>query len=268
MNETIVQERTDTILDVQEAPAANLPAITQERRPRKPPQPKPASYPAAIAAAILKVTREIGRVIKDGEHDFHHYRYPKWETINEQLAPLLSDHGLIIVQSEQNRSLLEENDKGSVLAIIYHFTLISETGEQWPAVEWTAVQRLRDQKGITDDKAATKCHTQARKSFCLKLFNIRVEEQETADQRHTLPKKDARELYKKLQAEIDGAESAVEIGVWGKNPENVSRKKMLPPDWQDIISTRFREKLAELQGGPKVVWDDERDPFDPETGEV
>jgi hypothetical protein len=261
MNETVTKEQID--VQVETAPAPQLPAVRQERRPRavsaKAPQ-----FPAAIAKSILAVSRDIGEIAKEGLNTFQKYRYVKWEDINQKLSPLLSQHDLIIVQSEISRSLLEENAQGSVLAIVYHFTIVNGDGEQWPPVEWTGIARLRDSKGVSDDKAATKCHTQAEKYFCIKQFKIRVEDSDPADRTHTLPKKDARELYTKLQAEIDEAQSAVELGMWGKEPENLARKKSLPPDWQDIITTRYNDKLSELQGGPKVIWDDP----DAETGEV
>lgn len=269
MNETATKAPIAEV-EVQAAPTPQLPAVQQERAPRAPRQTVAKigvkQYPARIAQSIIAVTKEIGSVQKDGENSFQHYRYPRWESINEKLSPLLAEHGLIIVQSEQSRSLLEENDKGSVLAIIYHFTIINEHGDSWPEVEWTAIARLRDGKGVTDDKAAAKCHTQAEKYFCLKQFKIVVAEENRADQNPTLPKKDAREVYTKLQAEIDGADSAVELGLWGKDPENSKRKKTLPADWQDIITTRYNEKLSELKGGPKVIWDDAE--HDPQTGEV
>lgn len=261
MSETATAERIETEI---EAPASQLPAVRQERKPRTPRNAAP-SFPAAIAKAILKISADIGTITMEGLNTFQHYRYAKWEDVNAKLSPLLAANGIIIVQSEISRSLLEQNDKGSVLAIVYHFTIVNENGEMWPPVEWTGIARLRNKEGVTDDKAATKCHTQAEKYFCVKQFKIRVAEENAADRSHALPKKDARDVYKTLQGEIDETQSAVELGMWGKEPANIQRKKTLPPDWQDIITTRYNDKLAELQGGPKVVWDDD---VDQETGEI
>lgn len=258
MNETIVAEKVDAPEIVQEAPAPQLPAV-QEQRPRLPRAPKASVYSAKIAAAVLAVTREMDIVEKAGENKFQHYYYPRWEDVNLTLAPLLAKHGLIIMQNEVNRSLLEKSDKGSVLSIIYHFTIINEDGESWPPVEWTAISRLTDQKGVTDDKAASKCHTQAEKFYCMKQFKIRTKDFESGDASHTLPKKDARDIYSKMQAEIDGAESIVELESWGQ--ENVKRKRTLPPDWQDILTERYNERFVELQNQA-------RKEFDQETGEV
>jgi hypothetical protein len=228
------------------APEPQLPATVKQTRPPRPAaQKKPQAFPAHIAASILKITREMEMIQKKGYNDFQRYHYMRWEDINEELSPRLAEAGLIIVQSEQSRSLLEENDKGSVLAIVYHFTIVNEAGDTWPPVEWTAIARLRDQKGVTDDKAAAKCHTQAEKMFCIKQFKIRAEDFERGDASPTLPKKDARDVYQKLQAEIDGAQTVIELVAWGK--ENVTRKKTLPIDWQDILTERYDEKKADLE---------------------
>lgn len=263
MTETAVKEHVETI--VEEAPAPQLPVVRQERKPRaaaKPPAPAgQTQYPGRIALAILKVTNEIGQIQKEGRNEFQKYKYTRWEDINEKLSPLLGEHGLVIVQSEQNRSLLEENDKGSVLAIIYHFSLVNEHGDVWGPIEWTAISRLRDAKGVTDDKAASKCHTQAEKQFCIKQFKIRTDDYGEDDAHATLPKKDARDIYSKLQGEIDAIQSIVELGTWGK--DNSERIQTLPRDWQSILRERFAEKRGDLENQIRGA-----EEHDEETGEM
>lgn len=250
--------------EVQEAPAPQLPAIRQERKPRAPTAPKPAVYSATIAKAILAVASQIGAIQKEGWNDFQKYKYTRWEDIAEKLSPLLIAHNLIINQSELSRSLLEENDKGSVLAIVYHFTIINSEGEQWPAVEWTGIARLRDGKGVTDDKAALKAQTQAEKSFCVKQFKIITEQEDEDDKHDSLPKKNARDVYSKMQAEIAAQTSLVELGVWGN--QNSDRIKVLPPDWQGILRGRYAEKKADLEN--QLSTDPTKEVWDEETGEV
>jgi hypothetical protein len=246
-----------------EAPEPQLPAIAQDRPPLpRPERPEPKQYPGRIAKAIVAITKEIGRIQKAGFNDFQRYRYTRWEDIVEKLSPLLSDHGLVIVQSEISRNLIEDNDKGSTLAIVYHFTLVNEHGDQWPEVEWTAISRLRDQKGVTDDKAAAKCHTAAEKQFAVKLFKIRSDDAvEHEDQHQTLPKKNARDVYQKMQDEIDYCQTLVELDTWKRG--NMERTKVLPRDWWQILSDRFSEKRADLEnqmrGNPE---------YDDETGEI
>ena len=254
MVQTATKDRIETEAP-RAAPEPQLPAIHQERKASLPAQQHPIHYPAKIARAVIAITREMEAVEKAGRNQFQNYRYQRWQDISEGLSPLLAKHGLMMVQSEQSRSLLEQNEKGSVLAIVYHFSLVHESGEMAPPVEWTAIQRLRDQKGTTDDKAAAKCHTQAEKYFCIKQFKIRVAEDLPDGQHH--PKAKCRGIYETMQREIDAAASVVELATWGK--ENVRHKQMLPPDWQDFITARYNEKMAELTGEPQVVWDESTD---------
>jgi ERF superfamily len=139
-------------------------------------------YPPKLAKAIIAVTKEVGRISKDGINTYQKYKYPSWENIIDRLSPLLAEHGIIIVQSERSRNLIEDNPQGSTLAIIYTFTLVNAEGEEWPPIEWTALARLRDGKGVTDDKAAAKCHTQAEKYFCIKQFKIRTNDRIDSDE--------------------------------------------------------------------------------------
>jgi len=261
MADTATADKVATETDVpREAPAPQLPA-TQTRKPPTPRNRATPVYAASIAKAILKVSQAVGVIQKEGKNTFQNYAYAKWEDINEKLSPLLVENNLVLIQAEQSRSLLEENDKGSVLAIVYEMTWMNaETGETWPPVPWTGIARLRDQKGVTDDKAATKCATQAEKFFCVKQFKIIIDDVPVEDT-HALPKKNARDIYEKMQKEIDNTASVMALDEWGSS--NNERLKTLPRDWQGILRERFNEKRADLENEMR-----EFENYDKETGEV
>jgi hypothetical protein len=268
---TTVQPLTTPIVEQPAALATpSLPAV-QDRRPRKPANPRPPGYSVEVAKAILAVAKAVGEVQKEGKNEFQHYKYVRWEDINEKLSPLLQKHDLILIQNEVSRSLLEETPQGSVLAIVYNFTwLHAASGEQWPPIEWTGIARLRDQKGITDDKAATKCSTQAEKYFCVKQFKIIITDEGMidADKAASLPKKDAREAYARMQDEIRNHTTVVGLQSWGR--ANNDRKRVLPPDWQEILTALYNDQMDEIkntqrEAGDEVTWDDVHDP---KTGEV
>ena len=132
---------TQDTLDVKPVAAAEpttpqVPAVVkQERRPRAPAQPRAPAFPSRIAKAIIGITEEIGVVQKEGYNEFQKYKYTRWEDISERLSPLLAKYKLVIVQTEINRTLLEQNDKGSVLSIVYNFTIVNEDGEFWPPAD-------------------------------------------------------------------------------------------------------------------------------------
>jgi len=75
----------------------------------------------------------------------------------------------------------------------------------------------------------------------------------------TLPKKNCKDIYSKLQAEVDGVSTAAELEEWSE--ANACRVAVLPADWQLILSLRFEEKLAELRQreAKSVVWEEDRE---------
>ena len=248
---TVTQDTVNTgpqTIATGEPSPSQVPAVVkQERRPRAPATPKPPAFPPHIAKAIIAITNAIGVIEKRGENEFQKYRYARWEDIAEVLSPLLAAHGLIIVQTELSRSLLEQNDKGSTLAIVYNFTIVNQDGEFWPPVEWTGIARLRDQKGITDDKAALKCQTAAEKSFCIKQFKIRSSDEDVLDgERRPQRADDERATYQKFLDEITVIEGLDELKAWKQ--QNLQRVRgALRDKWITYFDTAYNEKRADLE---------------------
>lgn len=144
-----------------------------------PSAPAAKAYPPKIAKAILTVARKIQPVEKAGINDFHKYAYPKWEDIRDELWPLVNDNGLIIIQNEKGHEGLTTD----MIAITYDFTILNEDGDVWPdKPEVTAICKIRDNKGTLDDKAASKCRTQAEKNAMVQIFKIRTEDVYEVDQ--------------------------------------------------------------------------------------
>lgn len=65
------------------------------------------------------------------------------------------------------------------------------------------------------------------------------------EKRGELPKKDAKGVYTKLQAEIQSCVSREQLKTWGQ--ANADRIKVLPEDWQDILRLQFEEQMADLR---------------------
>jgi hypothetical protein len=61
----------------------------------------------------------------------------------------------------------------------------------------------------------------------------------------TLPKKDAREIYTKLQREVREAQSRDQLKEWGK--ANADRIGILPEDWADILRLQYEEAMSDLR---------------------
>ena len=63
--------------------------------------------------------------------------------------------------------------------------------------------------------------------------------------RTELPKKDAKPVYLKLQAEIQASVSREQLKEWGK--ANTDRIEVLPEDWRDILRMQYEEQMADLR---------------------
>lgn len=61
----------------------------------------------------------------------------------------------------------------------------------------------------------------------------------------TLPKKDSKDVYVKLQAEIQSATSREHLKEWMK--ANKDRILILAPDWQDVLRLQCEEMMADLR---------------------
>jgi ERF superfamily len=179
MNE-IALAKDETAATEPSAPA--LPAVgdrharaTAERKPRK----QSTESIVNIATAISGITSECGVIAKQGYNKFHNYKFAQMQDVLQKLTPLIAKHGLIIVQTETGRNML---DDGRAVAVEYEFTLAHTSGEMWPdRPRQTGLCRARDSKGGFDDKCFNKAHTAARKYFLLALFQIATGDEDDAD---------------------------------------------------------------------------------------
>jgi hypothetical protein len=94
-------------------------------------------------------------------------------------------------------------------------------------------------------KAETKAKRRATLSICGLGMLDETEVEDIQGAQQTLPKKDAKPIYTKLQAEIDAAETADALQTWGTEARD--RIAVLPHDWQDMLRLRFQERIVELR---------------------
>jgi hypothetical protein len=165
-----------------------LPAVADkhagivEKKAARKREDKPASI-VNIATAIAGITSEVGVISKLGTNKFHGYKFAQMQDVLQKITPLIAKHGLIIVQTEIGRNML---DDGRAVAVEYEFTIAHTSGEVWPdRPKQTGLCRCRDSKGGFDDKCFNKAHTAARKYFLLALFQIATGEEDDADEHDT-----------------------------------------------------------------------------------
>lgn len=101
-------------------------------------------------------------------------------------------------------------------------------------------------------KAETKAKRRATLSVCglgfldeIEIEDIPAEAKGTNGKHTTLPKKDARHIYEKLQAEVRSSQTRDGLKAWME--ANKERIVTLPEDWQDILRLQCQEMLVDLQ---------------------
>ena len=179
MKTDIIDVETGEIIDMDEAPAPRLPAVSS---PPKPPVRSKADLPVTgfskIAGAIAAVMKELTPVKKEGKHEHFNFKYAKMQDLMQELTPLMGQHGLAIIPTELEKSWVDKQ----YVSVRYAFTIIHESGEVWPErPEWTGMSLALTHKGGVDDKCLNKCATAARKYFLLALFNIPTADMDDAD---------------------------------------------------------------------------------------
>jgi hypothetical protein len=110
-------------------------------------------------------------------------------------------------------------------------------------------------------KAETKAKRRATLSVCGLGF---LDETEIEDipQPTTLPKKNAKDIYARLQKEIDEASNRAAFKAWMN--DNAESIKTLPEDWQKILRLRAQDKIVQLQNEERGV----AETVNAETGEI
>lgn len=94
-------------------------------------------------------------------------------------------------------------------------------------------------------KAETKAKRRATLSICGLSLLDETEVEDIPPAVKTLPKKDARATYDKLQKEIREIATYDALRAWGEGARE--RIAVLPNDWQDILRAHYHERLVELR---------------------
>jgi len=213
--------------------------VDEERRldvaaPASTARPLPVTEFDKLADAIAAVMREIEPVEKGGKNTFQNYKFARMQDVLQELTPLMSKHGIVIMQSEVERGFM---DKGGSIYATYDFTVMHKSGQVWPERQrQTGVSRTRDSKGGFDDKSLNKCHTAARKYFLMSLFQI-----PTSDDVDHQPRKTQ---HDQPRIEQPPAPKAGEI----VRPENPVALPRGGGEWQDWT----RAWLMMINGAPTI----------------
>lgn len=149
---------------------------------------------------------------------------------------------------------------GAIAGISWERPTMIETDSASGVVSLVAVGKLGDREEWSIGEAAPKnnknaypyamAEKRAKDRVILKLLNthgyLYSEAEFEADEKvSTLPKKDAKGIYGKLQTEMQSCQSRDQLKEW--MAANLDRIKTLPEDWQDTLRLQCEELLSDLR---------------------
>ena len=169
-------------------------------------------------------------------------RYASLAATIEAIRKPLADNGLAIAQ------VMETSENGLCLV-----TMLTHSSGQWISGDYPLQIAAKPQE-------LGSALTYARRYSLSAIVSIAGDDDDDAEGARkqdqiasslplapTLANKDAKELYAAMQAEIDAMTDYDTLIAWAKNEDNKARKKLLPLNWQAMISSRFLDHQIELR---------------------
>lgn len=230
---------------------------------------RPATPAAAIEAALVQ--GDLSR-LSEGERIEYYNRVCESVGLNPMTQPF--DY----ITLNGKLRLYARKDCTDQLRTIHKVSVVDLIESDWEGV-FMVTAKVQNAEGRTDAakgavtinglkgealanalmKAETKAKRRATLSICGLGFLDEVEVDDMRDAGNaavgkepmkTLPKKDAKAIYTKLQAELDAPTTRDDLNAWSE--ANAERIALLPEDWQDILRMRFRERMLDLQRAEPV----------------
>lgn len=190
---------------------------------------------AELSAALAKAQSTLKAATFNKTNPHYKNKYADLAAVLEAIRKPLADNGLSITQTPEVYP-----DKFILVTTLRHST------GQWIAGEYPLPANATPQQ-------LGSALTYARRYSLSSMVCIAADEDDDAEAAHnrangaikTLPKKDSKEIYTKMQQEIRDATSREQLRDWGL--ANKERIDVLPEDWQDILRLQYEEMMADLR---------------------
>ncbi len=193
----------------------------------------------ALAAALAKAQGEMQNAKINRINPHFKNRYADLASVRDAIHGTLAKHELAIAQTTH----VSEG------AFVLRTTLMHKTG-QWIASDYPLPIGAKPQE-------LGSALTYARRYSLSSIVGIAADDDDDAEIGNvtsngtkpatlpTLPKKDAREVYTRLQSEIREAGSSEQLKTWGAAAK--ARINVLPEDWQETLRSHFEEQMIYLK---------------------
>src|SRR5258708_494381 len=202
-----------------------------------------------LIAAICAISSKMEAVAKLGVNDFHKYTYARMPDLMRVLGPLMSQHGVTVLQSEVGHELVAEG----VLRIEFDFDIVHAPSGEVRTIRSSGMAKVTGDRGGFNDRAIQAIATTTRKYVLIALFNVVVEDLPDVDyatapdprRKTTTLKRDQAPVFNRLRGEIEAITSVGDLQQWGD--DNGALIATFRADWQKALRFCYSEKLAELR---------------------
>ncbi len=214
-----------------------------------------ASGAGNLAAAIAAIMARMEAVPKLGVNDFHKFTFARMPDLMRIVAPLMAQHGIVVLQSEVGHELIAEG----VLRVEFDFDIVHAPSGEVRTIRSSGMAKVAGERGGFNDRAIQAIATTTRKYVLIALFGVVVDDlpdvdhaersEHAAARRKARPSKtNAAPVFNQLRSELDAIASVGDLQEWG-DTHGVTIAT-LPADWQKALRFRYSEKLAELRPAP------------------
>ena len=229
--------------------------------------PKPVKREPAAAASIIETVLSKGDLsqLSVDERNAYYFKVCESVGLNPLTRPLeyimLGGKTVLYAKrdaTDQLRALHKvsiEDMQESEVAGVYIVTVKARNGDGRTDMGKGAVN-IKSLQGEALANALMKAETKAKRRVTLSLcglglldeteaLDVQAQEKDMRERGKSLPKKDSKEVYNKLQLELREQQTWEELYAWGENAK--ARIEIMPEDWRDILKLQFEERRLEFK---------------------
>ena len=123
-----------------------------------------------VIEAVHNVMKDVSFVMRDGENDFHGYRYATERQLLQTLRPAMITHGLVMIPSVDEDPVTDSHGNTSIMVT---YRLIHTSGQMLPfAIKMPGCGNDISKSGKIGDKGVYKAITGSVKYALFKIFLI------------------------------------------------------------------------------------------------
>ncbi|HTF78180.1 MAG TPA: ERF family protein [Bradyrhizobium sp.] len=212
-------------------------------------------------AAMSAAQAEMEPIRVDSKNDQTHSKYASYAALDRAVRLIYTRHGFALTFDTEDTP--EELLAGVTATTIPMVRVVCDVCHRDGHTKRYRLPMPVDGKGAKGGDVMTRTHamgsgiTYGKRYLLGMIFNLAIDKDDDGNAAggsgRSLPAKNARDVYQKLQAEIETFPTLKRLENWARDVEPLFLA--LPSTWREILTERYQERVAEFNEG-RVIWDD------------